>query len=57
MISAFNIAKITLKQVSTSSCLYRAILGWNMLKPCYTVIEDLNQFKLAIKKGYGDCFM
>ena len=45
------------KPIVVRSCLYRAIIRWNMLKPSFTEIEDLNQFKLAIKKGYGNCFM
>ena len=47
----------SLKPIVLRSCFYRAITRWNMLKPFYTLIESLADFKLAIKKDYDHCFM
>ena len=45
------------KPIVLRSCFYRAIMRWNMLKPFYTLIESLADFKIAIKKDYDHCFM
>ena len=39
------------------SSFYRAIQRWNMLKAEYTLIDNLNSFKIAIKNNYDTCFM
>ena len=45
------------KPIVLRSCLYRAIIRWNMLKPYYTLIDSLSDFKIAIKTDYNHCFM
>ena len=47
----------SLKPIVLRSCFYRAIQRWNMLKPFYTMIESLADFKIAIKSDYNHCFM
>ena len=47
----------TLKPMVTRSAWYRAIICWNNLKAKYTVIEDLLDFKKAIKQDIDSCFM
>ena len=47
----------SLKPIVLRSALYRAISLWNKLKPQYTLIDDLNSFKIAIKKDFTTCFM
>ena len=47
----------SLKPIVLRSCFYRAIIRWNMLKPLYTLIDSLADFKIAIKKDYNHCFM
>ena len=39
------------------SALYRAIERWNCLRPAFTLIEDLDEFKVIIKKDYPTCFV
>ena len=45
------------KPIVLRSCFYRAIIKWNSLKPLYTLIESLPDFKVAIKRDYNDCFI
>ena len=45
------------KPIVLRSCFYRAIQRWNSLKPLYTLIDSLADFKIAIKKDYTHCFM
>ena len=47
----------SLKPIVVRSALYRAIDRWNELKPMYTTIETLWEFKKAIKRDYPNCFM
>ena len=51
------ITPLTLKPIVLRSALYKAILSWNNLKPSYTLIDNVNSFKIAIKKDYPNCFM
>ena len=47
----------SLKPIVLRSAYYRAVIRWNQLKAEYTEIEDLNGFKISIKKNYKTCFM
>ena len=47
----------SLKPIVLRSCFYRAIRRWNMLKPFYTLVDSLVDFKTLIKKDYTHCFM
>ena len=47
----------TLKPIVLRSALYKAIHSWNNLKPSYTLIDNVNTFKIAIKKDFPACFM
>ena len=45
------------KPMVIRSALYRAISRWNQLKPEYTTINNINSFKISIKKNYQTSFM
>ena len=45
------------KPIVIRSALYRVISRWNQLKSEYTTIDDINSFRIAIKKNYQTCFI
>ena len=47
----------SVKPIILRSFHYRAIIKWNCLKQVYTELEDLDVFKINIKKNYDTCFM
>ena len=47
----------SMKPIVLRSALYRAITLCNTLKPQYTLFDDMNSFKIAIKRDFTTCFM
>ena len=47
----------SLKPIVLRSALYIGVQRWNQLKPEYSELQDLTDFKISIKKNSPKCLM